>query len=154
MRIAPHAFAEEPTEASAAPITRSSVFVEDVLIPVKFLVNDATIAQIDVVTVTYYHLELARHDVVLAEGLPAETYLETGGRSAFENGGGAMQIHPDFAPVDARVAMIWQNFGYAPLLGTNGQFDRVRARLAAQALMLGYRADDTPPQRARRRAGR
>ena len=61
---------------------------EPVLIPIKHLINGTTVIQIDVSTVTYYHVELPRHDVVLAEGLPTDTYLETGARFAFENGDG------------------------------------------------------------------
>jgi hypothetical protein len=129
------------------------VFVEDVLIPIKHLVNGTTVTQIDVASVTYYHIELPRHDVVLAEGLPTETYLETGARFAFENGGGALQLHPDFAPDEARVGMVWQNFSYAPLIGSDGQLDRVRVRLALQAQMLGQQADGAP-QRLKKRAGR
>jgi len=112
------------------------VFVEDVLIPIKFLLTDTTIEQIEADNISYYHIELPRHDVVLAENMPAETYLETGGRRAFENGGGAMQLHPDFEPDPARVGMVWKNFGYAPLLGENGELERVRAKLAWQARML------------------
>jgi autotransporter passenger strand-loop-strand repeat protein len=106
IRIAPHAFGENRPRRALLLSPDHSVFIEDVLIPIKFLVNGATVIQIDVATVTCYHLELARQDVVLAEGLPAETYLATGGRSAFENGGGAIQVHPDFGADEARVAMI------------------------------------------------
>ena len=150
IRIAPHAFGGGRPERTLLLSPDHSVYIEGVLIPVKHLVNGTTLTQADLATVTYYHLELARHDVVLAEGLPAETYIETGGRSAFENGGGTTQLHPDFTPDEARVGMVWQNFSYAPLIGTNGQLDRVRAQLASQALMLGYQADGTPPQRKKR----
>ena len=50
--------------------------------------------------VTYYHFELATHDVVQAEWLPAETYLETGQRANFHQDG-LVRLFPDFAPVDA-----------------------------------------------------
>jgi hypothetical protein len=149
IRIAAHAFGEN---RPARPLFLSpdhSVFVEDVLIPVKHLVNNTTIAPVSVRTVTYYHIELPAHDVVLAEGLPTESYLETGGRNAFENGGGAIKLHPDFAPDEARVAMVWQNFGYAPLIGSDGELERVQGRLALQAVMLGY-----APDQAKRKAGR
>ena len=33
--------------------------------------------------VRYVHLELPRHDVLLAEGLPCESFLDTGNRAAF-----------------------------------------------------------------------
>ena len=36
-------------------------------------------------SVTSWHLELDRHDVIIAEGLPAETYLDTGNCAAFAN---------------------------------------------------------------------
>jgi collagen type I/II/III/V/XI/XXIV/XXVII alpha len=153
IRIAPHAFGENRPRRALLLSPDHSVFVEEVLIPIKHLLNGTTVAQIDVATVTYYHIELPRHDVVLAEGLPAETYLETGARFAFENGGGAMELHPNFAPDEARVGMVWRNFSYAPLIGSDGQLDRVRARLALQALMLQHQAD-AAPQRAKKRARR
>ncbi len=151
IRIAPHAFGENRPKRALLLSPDHSVFVRDVLIPIKFLVNDTTIRQIDAASVTYYHLALPCHDVVLAEGLAAESYLETGGRSAFENNWAVVQIHPNFAPDEARAAVVWEAFGYAPLMGTNGQLDQVRARLAVQAVMLGYHADGMLSQRARRR---
>ena len=113
---------------------------------IRFLVNRSTVAQITVETITYYHIELAQHNVVLAEGLPVETYLETGGRHAFENADGVIQLHPNFAPDEApramawhsvRIATVWQGCGYAPLLGDGSQLRRARAKLQLQAAMLG-----------------
>jgi hypothetical protein len=153
VRIAAHAFGENRPRRALLLSPDHSVFVEDVFVPIKHLVNGTTVTQIDVATVTYYHIELPRHDVVLAEGLPTESYLETGARFAFENGGGAMELHPNFAPDEARVAMVWRNFSYAPLIGSDGQLDRVRARLALQALMLDQQAN-AAPQRTGKRAGR
>ena len=153
IRVAPHAFGENRPKRALHLSPDHSVFVEGVLIPVKYLINGTTIVQIEAASVIYYHLELPRHDIVLAEGMPAETYLETGGRSSFENGGGAMRLHPDFAPDETRVAILWEERGYAPLLGADGQFDRVCARLALQASMLGYSAGGPLPKRARKRAG-
>jgi hypothetical protein len=49
--------------------------------------------------------------------------------------------------------MIWQKFSYAPLIGTDGQLDRVRAQLALQARMLGHQAIG-PSQRGKKRAAR
>ena len=48
-------------------------------------------------SVTYWHVELSAHGVLLAEGLPAESYLDTGNRDAFANGGAVAMAHPDFA---------------------------------------------------------
>jgi hypothetical protein len=73
-----------------------AVFMWDVLVPVKHLINGASIVQVPMDTVTYYHLELARHDVVVAEGLPVESYLDTGNRANFANGAVPVAPHPDF----------------------------------------------------------
>ncbi|MCU4159954.1 Hint domain-containing protein [Acidiphilium sp. AL] len=53
--------------------------------------------QVERHAVTYYHIELPHHAILYAEGTPAESYLETGNRDAFENGGAALLLHPDFA---------------------------------------------------------
>ena len=64
-----------------------AVFSDGVLIPVRYLINGVTVAEEFHEQVFYYHVELAEHGVLLAEGLPAESYLDTGNRGAFANGG-------------------------------------------------------------------
>jgi hypothetical protein len=113
-----------------------AVFVEGVLIPIKFLVNGHTITQIEVDSIMYYHVELPHHDVILAEGLPVESYLETGGRGSFENGGGPIALHPNFATDEARVGAIWRRNACAPLLGNDGQLERARLKVLLQAQLL------------------
>ena len=89
-----------------------AVYVDDVLIPIKHLINGTSIAQIPTEQITYYHIELPQHDVLLAEGLPAESYLDTGDRSNFANGGQPIALHPDFS------ARMWEAMGCAPLIVT------------------------------------
>jgi hypothetical protein len=60
-----------------------AIFVNGSLIPVRYLMNGSTIAQRSLCEVTYYHVELAVHDVILADGLPVESYLDTGNRFGF-----------------------------------------------------------------------
>ena len=100
-----------------------AVFVEDVLIPVKYLINGTSVAQLKVAEVMYFHVELADHDVLIAEGLPAESYLDTGDRSNFGNGGGAVTLHPNFS------AHIWEGMGCAGLSCLAGKLTSVRRRL-------------------------
>lgn len=69
-----------------------AVFVGGGLIPVRYLVNGASIAAEPRDLVSYWHVELPRHDVLLAEGLPCESYLDTGNRSALSNGGRATDV--------------------------------------------------------------
>jgi hypothetical protein len=107
-----------------------------VLIPVRHLVNGSTVAQIACREVTYYHIELPRHDVLLAEGLPAESYLEAGAREAFAECDGAIRLHADFAPTVDRFAMLWETEGYAPLVVAGSALERVRRRLGCAELTL------------------
>jgi hypothetical protein len=64
-----------------------AVFVDGVLIPVRYLINGVTITQREVDEITYWHVELPRHEVLLAEGLACESYLDTGNRAVFEDRG-------------------------------------------------------------------
>jgi hypothetical protein len=73
-----------------------AVLAGGVLIPVRYLINGDTIAQETRDQVTYWHVELDRHEVIFAEGLACESYLDTGNRDAFE-GGAAVVLHPSFA---------------------------------------------------------
>jgi Hint domain-containing protein len=65
-----------------------SLFVDDVLIPVKHLVNDSSIMRAEMddrEVIEYFHVELESHEVIFAEGAPAETLLVTDGREGFAN---------------------------------------------------------------------
>jgi autotransporter passenger strand-loop-strand repeat protein len=110
-----------------------SVYVDGVLIPVRYLINDATIVQEPVDAVTYWHVELPAHDVLFAEGLPAESYLDTGNRGAFANGGGAPMLHPDFA------LRVWQAEACARLARDGADLVAARSRLLERAAALGHR---------------
>ncbi len=100
-----------------------AVFIADVLIPIRYLVNDRTIRQEPRDKVTYWHVELARHDVLYAEGVPAETYLYTDDRRNFSNGGGLVRLHPDFA------SRVREAEGCAPLVVTGPTFESVQRSL-------------------------
>jgi microcystin-dependent protein len=75
-----------------------SVASEGALIPIAWLANGVSVAQVECAEIEYWHVELDAHDVILAEGLPAESYLDTGNRIAFVNGGAFVEAHPDFQP--------------------------------------------------------
>lgn len=137
VRIEAHAFGLGRPHAPLFLSPDHAVFVDGVLVPVKLLVNGVTIRQIPVSQVTYYHLELARHDIVLAEGLPVETYLDTGGRAAF--GDEVAALHPEFGAPDDLAMAIWRDRGYAPLISDMAVLERIHVRLAAQAGMLADR---------------
>jgi hypothetical protein len=63
-----------------------SFYLDDVLIPVEFLINHRTILWDDwAQEVTIYHVELETHDILLANGAPAESYRDDGNRWLFQN---------------------------------------------------------------------
>ena len=90
------------------------MFADGVLIPVKQLVNGDTVAQ---------------HDVLFAEGLPAESYLDTGNRAGFGDGGAVVDLVADFARHET---LAWEA-ACAPLVVTGPVLDAVRRRLARRA---------------------
>src|ERR1700722_13036337 len=64
---------------------KHSLFVDGVLIPVEHLVNGSSVAPArmdDSEIIEYFHIELETHEVIFAEGAPAETLLVTSGREA------------------------------------------------------------------------
>jgi collagen type I/II/III/V/XI/XXIV/XXVII alpha len=104
-----------------------AVFAEDVLIPIKYLLNDDTIRQVARKTVEYFHLELPDHDVVLADGLAVESYLDTGDRDSFANAGPVVTLFPAFS------SLVWEAYGYAPLVVTGPPVNATRRRIEIQA---------------------
>ena len=73
-----------------------ALLVDGVLIQAGALVNDSTIRrEQDVPTIfTYYHVELADHVLLLAEGVPAETFVDNVDRMAFDNWDEHLALYP------------------------------------------------------------
>jgi ELWxxDGT repeat protein len=127
VRIATGAFAHNVPRRDLWLSPNHAVFVNDVLIPIKHLINGTSIAQVPRDPVDYYHIELTGHDVLLAEGLPVESYLDVGDRTNFDNGGTALRLHPDFS------ARMWDAKGCAPLIVTGPIVAALRFRLLQRA---------------------
>jgi hypothetical protein len=108
-----------------------NIFSEGVIIPIEAVVNDKTVVQHRLETVEYWHLELDAHDIILSEGLPSESYLDTGNRRAFANGGGFVELHPDFRPNH------WSDT-CVPLKKEGEEINRTKTALLARAEALGH----------------
>ena len=65
------------------------IFFNEALIPVMYLINEASIAQgmpSDMSAIEYYHIDLDTHEVVYAEGVLVESFLDDGSnRESFSN---------------------------------------------------------------------
>lgn len=129
VRISRNAFGDGRPHRDLLLSPDHAVFTDDVLIPVKYLINGTTIRQVRSHRIGYFHIELARHEVVLAEGLPVETYLDVGNRNNFANNPATVALHPDFW------WSVWEARGYAPLVLTGPRVDWVRRKIDAIASM-------------------
>jgi hypothetical protein len=106
-----------------------AVYVDDVLIPIKYLMNGSTINQVPIDEITYYHIELPQHDVLLAENLPAESYLDTADRSNFDNSDCVVRLFPNFSSRCQNTCAIWETDGCAPLIVAGPKLAAVRQRV-------------------------
>jgi hypothetical protein len=83
--------------------------------------------QVPVERVTYHHIELAQHNVLLAEGLPAESFLDMRDGSNYANRPGPIRLYPDFS------ARMWEAFGCARLVVTGPELSAARAMVVGLA---------------------
>jgi len=99
-----------------------AIYLHGLLIPVENLINGRSIfvdQRTDAVTLDYYHIELEEHDIVLAEGTPAETF---GGNdhSGFDNAQEYEMLYgSSLAPERT----------FAPLVSLNGGRQELRSRI-------------------------
>jgi hypothetical protein len=132
IRILAGAFGEGLPERDLRLSPDHALFIDGHLIEAKTLVNGVTVIE-EMATrfVTYHHVELANHDIMLAEGLAAESYLDSGNRMMFESDATPMMLHPDFAAVSREKAC-------APLAIDGDVVVAARARLLERAVSLGF----------------
>lgn len=74
-----------------------ALLVDSILVNAGALVNGTTIRREDDVpeVFTYHNIELAEHDLILAEGTPAETFVDNVDRGAFDNGAEHAALYGD-----------------------------------------------------------
>jgi glycosyltransferase involved in cell wall biosynthesis len=112
-----------------------AMFIDGLLIPADALVNGVTIAQEQAEgDVSYLHIELERHDIILAEGAPSETFLDRDCRGMFNNHAEYQRLYPEGLRLPARYC--------APRANGGEEVETVRRRLAMRA---NLKADDGQP---------
>jgi hypothetical protein len=141
IRIAANAFADNVPSSDLRLSPDHAVLLDGLLIPVKLLRNDASIIrETDCRSVTYYHVELDTHDILLAEGLAAESYIDTGNRCIFQNGGLPLALHPSFEHAQAQR----EAASCAPFATDPARVEPVWQALAARAGVSGLAVSGTP----------
>lgn len=134
VRVAAGTFGPSQPSRDLTLSPNHAVYVRGELIPISRLINGLSIVQTPVDEITYYHLELAEHDLLLAEGLLAESYLDVGDRANFANGGEQLRLYPDFATTSPDVAAAWETRGCATLILRGPRLEAVRSWLNEMAL--------------------
>jgi len=136
VRICKGAFAENQPSRDLFLSPLHSVYVNGIFVPAIDLVNDLTVFQEDRSKITYYHVELSSHNVIYAEGLPAETYLDDNNRSFFVGGsdGEVVQLDTNIPPMVS--AEIWEQKGFAKVMREGAEVEAIRAQLLERATIL------------------
>jgi len=102
-----------------------NAFIDGALIPVAQLVNGTSVVTCDDMDpIAYYHIELPVHAVVLAEDMPAESYIDRGDRAMYLTGASQQ-------PSRLQQSKSWAHC--APIVASGPLVDRVRARIAWRA---------------------
>lgn len=94
VRVSKDAFGPGMPSADVLLSPAHAVYAYGHLVPVRHLINDVTITQESVDSITYYHVELPKHSVILAQGLPAETYLDSDNRAFFISADQPANVEP------------------------------------------------------------
>jgi hypothetical protein len=113
-----------------------AILVDGKLISARQLINGTTIQQeANRTSVDYFHIELDEHAILLAEGLPAESYLNTGNRGFFANSDDPLVLHPDLT--DEADYPTREAGSCAPFVWDEDSVRPVWQRLADRAAALG-----------------
>lgn len=118
-----------------------AILIDDRLIPARLLVNGTTIRQEPIATYAYYHVELDVHDILLAEGLTVESYLDCADRGRFANAGVVALHAAPAADIDA--AAVYAARGCRPLTLDAATVQPIWQALADRAASLGHAAADS-----------
>jgi hypothetical protein len=105
---------------------KHALLLDGVLIPAEVLTNGRSIVQMQQVdSVEYFHVELDRHDVLIAEGAAAESFVDDNSRGMFHNAHEHATLYPDARRAPALYC--------APRRQDGEQVEAVRRRLARRA---------------------
>ena len=117
------------------------LFFEGKLIPARMLVNGRSIV-IDrtVTSFRIYHIETEQHSIILANGVEAESYLDTGNRKSFATKptkGSVLRF--------TGIAKSWEHDAAAPLATARETVEPLFRRIEARAIAMGLPNIAPPP---------
>ncbi len=132
VRIRAHAFADNVPCRDLLITAEHCILERDSLIPARMLVNGASIVlETGLARYSVHHIECDRHSILLAEGLAAESYLDTGDRDGFGSPEAEVLLRA------RRGSANWAEDAAAPLVTSREAVEPIWRRLAARAEELG-----------------
>jgi autotransporter-associated beta strand protein len=134
--IKPGALADNVPKRDLWISPNHAMYLDGVLIEARDLINGTSIVQAErVETVQYIHIELDCHDVIIAEGALAESFIDDDGRGLFHNAHEYRALYPDATNEVLQYC--------APRLRDGYELEAARRRIALRAGLLA------PDQQAR-----
>jgi len=104
-----------------------AMYLNGVLIEAKDLINGLSIYQTSSVeSVKYFHVELDSHDVIIAEGALAESFIDDNDRGMFHNAQDYVALYPETEATD------FPRY-YAPRIDSGEEVEAARASLNARS---------------------
>jgi hypothetical protein len=152
IRVAKFALSDEYPRRDLFLSPHHSLFIDGLLIPVEWLMNGTTITLAemdDCEAIDYFHIELETHEVVFAEGAPAETLLVENDREHFGNfvqyeqlyGVGNEDAMTPFAPrieyqgVGGELNRLLRS-AVSPVIDVRDPIQKARARISARSELV------------------
>lgn len=116
-----------------------AMYFEGLLVPAIALLSGESILQLKKVEfLEYFHVELSSHDIIFAEGAPAETFIDDHSRCMFQNAKEFSEIYPN---------ELADKVGYcAPRLNQGEPLRLIRSRIAHRYNMMEEKNPQNTPK--------
>ena len=106
-----------------------AMYLDEVLVQAEHLVNGVSVMRCpEIDPIRYFHIELERHDIVFANGAPAETFVDCDSRGMFHNAAEFASLYPSDRPERWTFC--------APRIDSGAVLDRIRRTIDARAGMV------------------
>jgi hypothetical protein len=159
IRLSPGALGEGVPSAGLVLSPQHAVWLDGpegkLLVPAAALANGRSIRQGGAGAITYWHIELDTHALILAEGAPVESFADEASRALFDNAHEYHPRHPPAAPMPRNeggyaVAAAWRRLaaraGLAAAPPTPGPLHGHVERLSG-GYLEGWAMDEAAPDR-------